>query len=81
MSASVPQCSSSLSALPAGESARIQSLHVDHTLRRRLQELGLIPGTRIKCLFYSCSGDPRAFLVRGTVLALRRQDSDCIRIQ
>ena len=49
--------------------------------RRRLQELGLIPGTHIRCLFRSYSGDPCAFLVRGTVLALRRCDSDRIHIQ
>ena len=71
----------SLSALPVGQSARIQSLQVDEALRRRLQELGLIPGTHIRCLFRSYSGDPCAFLVRGTVLALRRCDSDRIHIQ
>lgn len=70
-----------LSILPVGNPARIQSVDVEHTLRRRLQELGLVPGTQIQCLFRSYSGDPSAFLVRGTVLALRRRDSDHIWIQ
>ncbi|MGN1030950.1 MAG: ferrous iron transport protein A [Butyricicoccaceae bacterium] len=79
-----PRCEpieQSLSALPVGRSARILSVQVDEALRRRLLELGLIPGTRIQCLYRSFSGDPCAFLVRGTVLALRRCDSAHIRVQ
>ena len=36
--------------------------------------------TEIRCLYSSPSGDPTAFLVRGTVVALRRRDADRVRV-
>ena len=36
--------------------------------------MGLVEGTRVECLGMSPGGDPKAFLVRGAVLAIRGQD-------
>ena len=44
----------------------------------RLTDLGLIPGTRVTCTARSPSGDPRAYLIRGTLIALRNADADHI---
>ena len=43
-------------------------------LRRRLLDMGIVEGTRVECLGMSPGGDPKAFLVRGAVLASRGQD-------
>ena len=43
-------------------------------LRRRLLDMGIVEGTRVECLGMSPGGDPKAFLVRGAVLAIRGQD-------
>ena len=45
------------------------------SMRRRLQDLGMIRGTKIECLGRSPLGDPAAYLVRKTVIALRREDA------
>ena len=37
-------------------------------------ELGLVEGTRVECLGLSPAGDPRAFLIRGAMLAIRSGD-------
>ncbi len=44
-------------------------------MRRRLQDIGLIEGTKVEMYTKSPSGDPIAFLIRGAVIALRTEDS------
>ena len=58
-----------------GHSAMIYSLAAKGLSNRRLLDLGMTPGTRITCLYAAPSGDPRAYLVRGTVIALRENDA------
>ena len=55
-----------------GTSARVKTLLNDGSMRRRLQDMGLIEGTSVLCLQRSPSGDPIAYLIRGAVIALRR---------
>ena len=35
-------------------------------------------GTKIRCVNISPFGDPKAFSVRGTVIALRKEDSSAV---
>ena len=46
--------------------------------RRRLMDLGIVPGTKIEAELESFSGDPVAYNVRGTTVALRKQQTDKI---
>lgn len=46
--------------------------------RRRLLDLGLTPGTRVQAALGNPFGEPRAFRVRGTTIALRKQQTDQI---
>lgn len=41
---------------------------------RRFLDIGLIEGTVIQCVNQSPSGDPKAFLIRGAVIAIRLDD-------
>lgn len=70
----------SLSLLPVGESAKVCAVSASGKLRQRLLDMGVIPGTGIHCLADSPGGDLRAYLIRGAVIALRRQDCQGIRI-
>ena len=65
----------SLRQLPVGESARVTAIGGDDALQRRLLDLGLVPGTEVRCLGESPGGGPRAYGLRGTVLALRGSES------
>ena len=60
----------SLARLRTGEMAELVRLEQGCGMRRRLLDMGLTPGARIECVGVSPGGDPRAFLVRGAVLAL-----------
>jgi DtxR family Mn-dependent transcriptional regulator len=48
--------------------------------RRRLMDLGIIPGTVIKAEFRSPGGDPTAYLIRGAIIALRQEQAELINI-
>ena len=70
-----------LNHLREGQSARIKTLRMPGAMRRSLLDFGLIEGTRVRCLGSGHAGDPVLYCVRGTVLALRRQDSRCIAVE
>ena len=44
-------------------------------MRSRLCDLGLTENSRVTCLFPSAFGDPRAYRIRDTVVALRGCDA------
>ncbi len=68
----------SLNELRQGETAKVKKLLSTGSIRRRLQDIGLIEGTHVECLQRSPSGDPTAYLIRGAVIALRSEDSSNI---
>ena len=70
-----------LSALPEGESAYVTQISAGPAMLRRLADLGLVQGTRVTCVLRSPAGDPRAYLIRGALIALRRADADGVRLE
>jgi DtxR family Mn-dependent transcriptional regulator len=49
--------------------------------RRRLLDLGVVPGTRVTAELTSLGGDPVAYLIRGALIALRGEQQRWIRIR
>ncbi len=70
-----------LDKLHIGETGQIISLLSYGTERRRFLDLGLVPGTTIESLQKSPSGNPIAYLIRGTVIALRNGDANKILVK
>ncbi|MBQ8929098.1 MAG: ferrous iron transport protein A [Oscillospiraceae bacterium] len=50
-------------------------LTMDGRIARRLNDLGLLPGTRVRCVLKSPLGDPTAYRIRDAVIAIRAADS------
>lgn len=73
----------SLSTLQVGESGKIFGISnaIRGKQRRRLLDFGIVPGTEISADLVSFSGDPVAYNVRGTSIALRREQTDLIFIE
>lgn len=67
-----------LSRLPIGRTAVVSELLSSDSLRRRMLDIGIIRGTHIKALRRSPSGDPIAYFIRGSVIALRDTDAEKI---
>lgn len=70
-----------LSQLPLNQNGRIEKVKCDEGIKRRLLDMGLVKGTNIKPILISPSGDPRAFFVRGTIIAIRDEDAQNIILQ
>lgn len=71
-----------LSALDPGQSARVTGIAAAcvGAERRRLLDLGLVPGTLVTSVMTSASGNPTAYRIRGSVIALREAQSKWVRI-
>lgn len=70
-----------LSQLPLNKNGIIDKIECDEGIKRRLLDMGLVKGTNIVPILVSPSGDPRAFLVRGTIIAIRKEDAKHIKIR
>ena len=70
----------SLDRLPPDRRAVVQEVFAQGAQRRRLQELGFVPGAQVECVGTCPLGDPRAYQLRGTVIALRRRDARPVRV-
>lgn len=70
-----------LSDLPVGSSALIEAVGGERTFRRRLLELGLLPGTVVRLLRIAPLGDPLELWARGANLSIRRRDADQITLR
>ncbi len=64
-----------LDRLVPGQRARVSEVAGEGIFRRRLLELGLLPGTEIERTGQAPLGDPMTYRVRGAVLCLRTDDA------
>lgn len=71
----------SLNKLLEGQKAVVVEVLSNSYDRRRLQDIGIINGTKISCVQKSFKGDPIAFYIRGSIMALRKDDTKNIFVQ
>ncbi len=73
----------SLDDLARGERARVVGISpaCQGLERRRLLDMGLLPGTEVRVEMVSPTGDPVAYQVRGATVALRRQQAGQIQVE
>ncbi len=69
-----------LSNIETGQKARVITLDADDNISRRLLDIGLTSGATIECVGKSPCGDPKAFLIRGAVIAIRSEDAKKVRV-
>ena len=70
-----------LDTLPQGKCGLVSELRTEGAMRRRLMDLGFTPGTRIEALYRGGRGGMTAYLVRDTVIALRPEDAQTVRVR
>ena len=70
-----------LSRLSLEHTARILSLSAEEPLRGRLLDLGFVPESEITPLFAAPLGDPRAYRICDTVIALRQKDAAMVAVE
>ena len=70
-----------LHGLNIGEKGKIFSLNEEESMKRRLLDIGFIPGTEIECILKSPWKDPIAYFIRGTLIALRISNAKNILVE
>ncbi len=70
-----------LDQLIIGRTATVTKISSTNAERRRLLDLGILPGTRIENVMPSPLGDPVAYRIRSAVVALRREQAQLIEVQ
>ncbi|MFQ5795801.1 MAG: ferrous iron transport protein A [Candidatus Bipolaricaulia bacterium] len=66
--------------LQPGEAATVVRLDVDGQERWRLEDLGLLPGTRVVAELVSPIGGTTAYRIRDSLIALRNEQAQLIHI-
>ncbi len=69
-----------LDQVPVGETCIVDEIDLSGIMRRRLQDLGMIPGTRVVPTKKSAGKGPTAYRVRDSVYALRLDDAKHINV-
>ena len=64
-----------LANLSVGKSCRVESLISKGLNRRRMHDLGIIPGTKITAVLKSPTGGVTAYQIRDAVIAIRYEDA------
>lgn len=70
-----------LNLLQTGRSATITKILSRDAERRRMFDLGILPGTRVENVMPSPLGDPIAYRIRSSIIALRTEQAELIEIE
>ena len=75
---SVAQKYDLLSSLEVGENAEVAGISPNcrGQQRRRLMDLGIVPGSHVSAVMKSASGDPVGYRVLGTTIGIRKNQAD-----
>lgn len=70
-----------LSDIAPGKRAAVYVIVAEESMARRLMDIGMVQGTEVECLMKSPLGDPAAYLIKGAVIALRREDAGTVLVR
>ena len=71
----------SLAEIPRGRSAIVREVAGPRAFRRRLLEMGLVPGTPVRVVTVAPLGDPLRIEVRGGEWSIRRAEAAQITVE
>lgn len=63
-----------------GQLVTVDRVGGERAFRRRLMELGLVPGTRVEMRGVAPLGDPVEYLVRGCSLSIRKGEAEQVEV-
>jgi ferrous iron transport protein A len=67
--------------LETGDKAIIIKVNLNHPSSYRILEYGFTPGQNIEIVNKSIFNDPIAVSLRGTLIAIRKNDAKCIEVE
>ena len=70
-----------LNELNVGERAIVKNISEASSMRQRFIDIGIISGTKIECVLISPGKNPKAYMIKGAVIAIRNEDAKYIYIE
>lgn len=70
-----------LNEMDIGTLAKVKEIQMEGSMKRRLLDMGLIKDSMIECALESALGDPKAYYIRGTLIAIRNADAKKIWVE
>lgn len=70
-----------LAEVPLRTPVELAEIGGDRPFRRRLMEMGLVPGTAVELVNVAPLGDPLELLVRGARLSIRRAEARALAVR
>lgn len=64
-----------------GQKVRIKRVLNDDSIKRRLLDIGLTPGTVVERVLENFSGNLVAYMIRGALIAIRNEDASNVIIE
>ncbi|CAN5330928.1 FeoA family protein [soil metagenome] len=73
--------SSTLAEIPLGRSAKVRSIAGTRPFRRRLLEMGLVPGVEVRVVTIAPLGDPMRIEIRHGQWSIRKAEAALIAVE
>jgi Fe2+ transport system protein FeoA len=61
--------------------AKVKAIIAENNLKRKLLDMGIIPGVMIEVIKLAPLGDPVEIKVRGYHLSLRKEEARCVTVE
>jgi ferrous iron transport protein A len=71
----------SLPELPLDRTAVVEAVEGERAFRRRMMEMGLVPGTKVRVVAVAPLGDPLTLELRSSRLSIRRREAAQVRVR
>ena len=81
LSATASPAEATLSSLAVGQKATVVAIRCERSTKRRLMELGVLPGTEVEVIRVAPLGDPIELRLRNYSLCVRRAEASCIDVE
>ena len=70
-----------LNELNIHEKAVVKNISDESEMKQRFIDIGIVPDTKIECVLLSPFKNPKAYMIKGAVVAIRNEDAKCIFIE
>ena len=70
-----------LDELNVGEKALVRKIMSESLMKERLIDIGIVNGTKVECVLVSPGKNPKAYMIKGAVIAIRSEDAKFIEVE
>lgn len=70
-----------LDKMTINQKAKVQHVDENSNMQRRFLDIGITEGTDVECVLVSYGGEMKAYVIKGAVIAIRKEDANLIEIE